>query len=185
MQRYFFVFDVESVGLHGEGFMVGWVVLDTDGAGRYAEFGSAECPASAAAHATGSTAKHETADRAWVAEHVTSAPGAHAVRASSPRAVRDAFWEAWTRAQARYSGIVMAADVPIPVEANFVRACMLDNLNRSSPYPFIDVASVLLASGQDPLATFPRQSDELPQHTALADARQSARLLYAALAGGR
>ncbi len=31
-EKLFFVFDVESIGLHGEGFAVGWVVVGETGA---------------------------------------------------------------------------------------------------------------------------------------------------------
>lgn len=32
--RLFMVFDVESIGLHGDGYAVGWVVVDADDHGR-------------------------------------------------------------------------------------------------------------------------------------------------------
>jgi hypothetical protein len=49
------------------------------------------------------------------------------------------------------------------------------------PYPLVDVASVRLAAGLDPLGAYDRTAGELPVHNPLADARQSARLLLEAL----
>jgi hypothetical protein len=72
-----------------------------------------------------------------------------------------------------------------PVEARFLAACVDDNPMThewSGPYPLHDLASVLMAAGRDPLAKNERLPGELPEHDPLADARQSARLLLAALA---
>jgi hypothetical protein len=41
----------------------------------------------------------------------------------------------------------------------------------------LDLASLLVAAGQNPVATFDREADEKPEHNPLADARQTARIL--------
>jgi hypothetical protein len=174
----FMVFDVESVGLHGEGFAVGWVVV---GGGKELESGRLACPA-AAAYGTRS-------GREWVATNAPTMPNTHAL----PNDVRDAFWAAWLRWKGR--GAVLAADCPWPVEARFLAACVEEardpmtsgtetpegERDWQGPYPLIDVASVRLAVGLDPLGTAGRLPNELPAHDPLADARQSARLLVEAL----
>lgn len=155
-----FVFDVESVGLHGEGFAVGWVHVTDEGEELrcgYAACDSALCRAGA------------HGDREWIAENLpmmrTTAPSAYYVRA--------AFWEAWQVARAK--GARMAADVPWPVEARFLLDCIADQPSRAqdAPYPLYDVAMFL----PDPLATHERTPNELPAHHPLKDARQSARIL--------
>lgn len=178
---YFFVLDVESIGLHGDGFAAGWCVVDRGGhehtsgiawtmpdhgAGRYDDF-------------------------RWVQQHVVPAllqdDVPCAVRWTRLRCLRDvrrAVWSTWREWQAR--GAWMAADVPWPVEARFMAACVdHDEADRGlMPYPMVDVASVRLAAGLDPLDTSPRLEGETPAHNPLADARQSARLLVDALARG-
>ena len=90
----------------------------------------------------------------------------------------------WFEAFKRWKkGAVLVADHPFPVETRF-----LDGLTRhgvAMPYPLIDVASVRLAAGFDPIGTEPRLRNEEPAHNPLADARQSARLLLEALAACR
>lgn len=162
----YFVFDVESVGLHGEAFFAGWTTISPDGAELCC--GIAGC--------SPDVASGDDAGRAWVAQRVKVWA---AVKDTVQ--VRRAFWRAWE--QARGMGAVMAADCPWPVEARFLLDCIADEPGRAAdgPYPLIDVASVRLAAGLDPLGTEPRRPEELPVHDPLADARQSARLLIEAL----
>ena len=100
--------------------------------------------------------------------------------------VRGKFWQRWVEWRAK--GGVLAAECAWPVEARFLSACVddLPDFRREQvPYPLVDISSVLLAGGVDPLETHPRLANELPVHHPLADARQSARLLVAALSNIR
>jgi hypothetical protein len=151
-----FVFDVESDGLHGEAFAYGFVVVDDTGADV------------------------EITD-AWVREHVV--PANPRATCGTRREVRLKFWDAWVRWKER--GAVMVADCAWPVEARFLAACVDDyplGRPRDGPYPLHDVATMRLAAGLDPLATEGRLLNEMPIHNPLADARQSARLWLEALA---
>lgn len=164
----FMVFDVESIGLHGLGFAVGWVVIDREGVKH-----DQGLLAYDARHEKG-----DPEDKAWVAANVPPLVETcyHPVR------LRACFWKNWMRW--RKEGAVLAADCPWPVEANFLSACIADDLSRKwdGPYPLIDVASVSLAAGLDPLATCPRRfGDELPVHNPLSDAMHSAWQLIDAL----
>ena len=168
----FFVFDVESVGLHGEGFAVAGGVYLENGAVQY-EFGFS-CPPDAA--------KGTDSDREWVNKNIPVLEVTHRL----PIQIRDAFWAEWSRAKKSYPDIVMAAECAWPVEARFLCACVDDlptERNWTGPYPMHDIASLLLAAGFDPMAKFPRTASELPEHNPLTDARQSARLLSQALYG--
>jgi hypothetical protein len=169
--KYWFVFDVESVGLHGEGFAVGYVVYDAD-RNEEAESGSCYCdPIKAHGSDEG---------RAWIKENVRI--DLSSTFKSTPYEVRQWFWDQWKRWKTW--GAIMAADVAWPVEARFLSACIDDVNGRDweGPYPLIDIASIRLAAGLDPLETCPRLDEELPAHNARSDARQSARLLMEALA---
>ena len=165
----FFVFEVESVGLHGEGFAVAGGVY-IDGAAR-SEFRYC-CPLD--------EAKGEDEDREWVKANVPALEITH----RSTKTMREAFWSEWENAKARYPGITMAGECIWPVEAGFVAECVKQQMTDrkwAGPYPFHDIASVMLAAGMDPMATYERTESEKPAHEPLADARLSARLLAMAL----
>lgn len=159
-EKLFFVFDVESVGLHGEGYAYGYVVVDHNG--NEIECGESSCDPK---FATG-----DEAGRKWIAENC---PKLIAIE-NHPRDVQFRFVEVWYRWKAK--GVVMVADCPWPVEATFLRDCVR-RYDMQGPYPLIDVGSVVLAAGGDPIGTFDRKDNELPKHDPLCDARQSARIL--------
>lgn len=165
----FFVFDVESIGLHGEAFAVAGGIY-IDGSAR-SEFRFC-CPQE--------EASGDENDRAWIKANVPVMEITH----RSPTALREAFWQEWERAKRNYPGITMAGECIWPVEAGFVAACIRQEIadrKWSGPYPFHEIASFMLAAGMDPMATYERGDSELPAHEPLADARQSARLLATAL----
>lgn len=168
MADIFMVFDVESIGLHGDGFAVAWVVVNRSGQ-RLGE-GCMACPRDLCAGTDES--------RLWVNENVPPLE----VTSPTPQHLRNAFWHQW-----RYwadQGAVLVADCAWPVEANFLSACVrLNHAEREwqGPYPLHDLASVLLALGADALAVTERLPDEVPAHHPLMDARQSARQLVEAL----
>jgi len=171
--KLFMVFDVESIGLHGEWFSVGWCIIDDAG----------KTIASAQYACDPSRAYGPDDGRQWASENIPVPNLGY--NCPSPRAVRDEFWRAWEYAKNR--GAVLVADCPWPVEAGFLCQCIRDDPDRywGGPYPFIDVASVRLAVGLDPLETCERNPEELPVHDPLCDAMQSARLLIEALAKHR
>lgn len=185
---FFAVFDVESIGLHGEGFAVGGVVIDTR---------TGEEQSSHLLIANVDTARGTADGYRWVKEHVIPALAADAAAdfqrgdlsangAMLPHEVRSMWFNEWWLYW-HNRGAVLAADCPWPVEARFLAQCVDDEpkLAGFGPYPLIDVASVRLAAGLDPVAGEYRIGNELPRHNPLADARQSARLLMEALRKGR
>lgn len=164
LPKLYMVFDVESIGLHGEAFVVGYVVVASE-TGHELEAHRVACSPDAA--------RGSAASREWIAANCPPIPA----DATTPRVVRDCFWAAWQRWKA--SGAVLVSDCAWPVEARFLAACVDDDPATREwlgPYPLHDVASARLAKGFDPLATAERLPNELPQHDPLADARQSARL---------
>lgn len=166
---YFLVFDVESIGLHGEGFAVGWTVV-TPGGTPY-EGGYLACPPE--------NAKGSASSRKWCAENLRPL----VANKETPRGVRDGFWEVWQTWKT--AGAVLVADCAWPVEARLLAECVDDAPEErewTGPYPLYDFAPVLLAAGMDPLAITARLYAEQPAHHPMADARQSARVFVAALA---
>lgn len=167
--KYFFVFDVESVGLHGDVFSYGYVVVENAPQMKVVDRGSLSV--------SRSDVRGLFSDHSWVQAHV---PTCRFVAESSVT-LRSVFWSAWLAW--RRKGTVMAADLLWPAETRFLQACIDDEAARraEAPYPLIDVASVRLAAGMDPIASYDRLPSELPKHDPVADAMQSARLLLAAL----
>lgn len=170
------VFDVESIGLHGEGWAVGHVTIV---AGKLMNPVWGYCPPSRA---------HGTDEgRAWVAEHCPWASGRNktalhtehnlppAHRLDSPEELRAWFWSRWLTEKAM--GTQLWVDVGWPVEARFLGQCVEDvrPVVRSEgqqaierwarrtieptprewegPFPLLDVSSyvqALFAAGTDP-----------------------------------
>lgn len=182
MTRLFMVIDCESIGLHGETFAVGWVVINQNGEElEHAMLASDFRWAKGAHYGNFDQAVLDRDDFEWVEQHVPESVRDSREYATASH-VRDIFWARWQHWKAR--GALLAADVPWPVEARFLIDCVRDHLVRrawSGPYPLLDVSSVRLAAGLDPLETVERLPDEEPPHNPLADARQSARLLIEAL----
>jgi len=163
----FFVFDVESVGLHGEGFAVAGGVYLENGATQW-EFFYACHPDAAIG---------EIIDFEWVLKNLPVITRTH----YTPALVRDAFWNEWMKAKA--AGALMAVECGWPVEGRFLNACIEDDKSRKweGPYPMIEISTYLIAAGMDPMAKNTRTPSEMPEHNPLSDARLSARLLSEAI----
>lgn len=178
MLRRFMMFDVESIGLHGEGFAVGAVIVeDGQTLGEHYFYCGPE------------KASGGNEGRSWVATNVPEPDwvryGMEGVRGHNCHSADDMraqFWKIWRLTQSL--GGVLVADCAWPVEARFLAACVDDQSTKrewEGPYPLHELASFRLAAGLDPLATETRLPRELPAHDPLCDARQSARLLIEAL----
>lgn len=168
--KLYFVFDVESVGLYGEGFAVGYVVV-TDTGQEIVGGAAATEPLKA---------KGTIGDLVWVQQNIMPAIDDSLYR-GTPMTLRSWFWEQMERWQSKDA--LIFADCACPVEARFLADCVADDPARSGsgPYPLHDVATVLLCAGMDPVGTYERLPSELPVHNPLKDARQSARMLLKAL----
>lgn len=169
MTELFMVFDVESIGLHGEGFAVGFVVVHRNGTELDADMYA--CPPNAA--------KGNNEGWTWVKDNVPTLLKTH----DAAWLIRAAFWIKWQEWKTK--GAVLVADCCWPVEARFLAQCVEDQpVQREwqGPYPLHDIASMMLAKGWDPLLERPRKESEEPKHHPLNDARQSARLMLEVLA---
>jgi hypothetical protein len=184
------VLDVESIGLHGEGFAVGVHVMDLCTGDVQLEW-LASVPTW--------TAQGTAHDRAWVRDNIPdltyglpNAPAAHVPRGREypslsglgvpmPWDLRREFRHWWEDLKVKYPDMMLAADVPYPVETNFLEACYRDVQKDMGVYPLLDVNSILLATDLTEAEKMDRNPTELPRHNPLADARQSARLLRRAL----
>ena len=160
----FMVFDVESVGLHGEGFTVAWVVVNIDG--EKLDEGCLSC--------NPTLCEGSAVSRKWIEDNIPELE----ITSPTKMHLRNTFWYEWIKWKEQ--GAILVADCIWPVETNFLSACINQNHSErewQGPYPLVDLASILLALGEDPLAITIRKDDELTMHHPLMDARQSARQL--------
>jgi hypothetical protein len=174
------IFDVESVGLHGEGFAVGWVVMEAD---KEIDSGYAACSPDYAYEGS-------KGDRIWVSNNVVPHLPPPTIKNSkeerahaAPAKLRQVFWDEWLRWKEK--GATLWADCAWPVEARFLIECVqdgTDDRNWLGPYPLCEISTVLIYAGLDPLTKRDRLPSEKPAHHPTCDARQSARLLIEALA---
>lgn len=79
----------------------------------------------------------------------------------------------WSLVVREFPEAYLVADCCFPVETNFLSQAVR---NGTPVYPLLDVSTLLLAAGENPIANFRRRDNELPAHDPLADARQSARI---------
>lgn len=164
-------FDVESLGLHGRAWAVGWVYFEADG--TEIESGCAACsPEDVYQHDI-----DDPSDLEWVKANCPQPERSCSTHAE----VLAVFWRMWIRA--REEGATLIADCAWPVEARFLASCVDCDPGRKwlGPYPLHDVATMRLAAGLDPLATVDRLPNEEPKHHPMADARQSGRLWFEAI----
>jgi hypothetical protein len=159
-----FTFDVESIGLHGEGFAFGYCVHQD---GEEIVCGRLACASR--------MARGNPESRKWVEENIPPIP----VDMVNPRDVRSSFWALWREWVKKDA--IMLSDCGWPVEANFLSACVEDDHAErewQGPYPLFDLSSILFALGCDPKGKYERRENELPVHDPLADARQTARIFW-------
>lgn len=176
LPKYLFVFDCESVGLHGDTFAAGGVVIDRQSRIEMESFLVA-CPA----RFVSGTADSFNWIRDNVPEDVREPTGEHWPACSTAAKMRSDFWQRWEYWHTL--GAQMAADVAWPVEARFLADCIADDRRRiaTAPYPLLEISTVLQMAGMNPKEVFERRENEQPAHNPVKDARQSARLLMEAI----
>lgn len=173
----FFVFDVESVGLHGQAFAVAGGIYDIRGnAMEGTEFAFHH---SADKAGGGPDLPMVKEDREWVAENVVIR--ADSLDVGNSTNLRQAFWAQWKKAKAL--GALMFVECGWPVEGRFLNRCIEEISGNiwNGPYPLHEIATLMLAADMDTMATYERTPEESPAHEPLADARLSARLLATAI----
>jgi hypothetical protein len=159
------VFDVESMGLHGEAFSVGAVVGVE---GRIVSELYLECPTAGMAC--------RDVDYRWLREECL--PHRHGLTHATPRAMRDAFWTFWLHWKSQ--GAELWADCGWPCEARFLAACVDDSPDErwwQGPFTLLDIAQVVDFHGSD---VRDAALGEKPVHDPLADARFGFRKLVQA-----
>jgi hypothetical protein len=180
-ERYVLSVDAESIGLYGNIFAVGAVVVN-EATGAEVEQFYAACPIDDAKDSYRYT---------WLADNVLPALDSYTCT-SRPIVVYE-FGKWYEAMMAKYTDLIIVADCGVPVEA-FLFRCWVDMDEASrpnadmpqalarqadrqwrAPYPLHEVATAMYMCGLDPKATYVRLPAELPAHHPTRDARQSAR----------
>lgn len=173
------VIDVETVGLYGDPYAVGWAVfkngrLDSSGGvvDRFVAEGSND--------RAGEGLRGSVPGWEWVAKNPP--PESTRLAKVSNRAELLMAFGRLLRGH-KSKGFQVAADVPSPVEAGLVIECARLGLIpfEDSPYPLWDIASIMACAGMEPLKEWARTEREEPRHCPVADAIQSGRLLFEAI----
>lgn len=162
----YFSFDAETDGLYGEVFAIAAIVAGDNG--EIVDSFLLKCV-------------EPGVSDPWTREYCL--PNLADIPSCESRAeLRQRFWSFYMRWRDR---CVAVADVPCPVEAGLLRACVEeDEENRRflAPYPLIDVASVLFAHGVDPhIDRFEFSGHEGSKHNPLDDMIASAKCLLKVL----
>ena len=158
--------DVESNGLHGEGFAVGAVVIKLDG--TLVDEYMARCPI------------HGPVDD-WVEKHVLPPMQDFKITHKNSQELRSDFWKWFVEAKAKADYVLV--DNGYPVEARFLIQCQEDNLDErywQHAFPMLELNSLLLQAGIKPLAVRYKLVEEQLQgeilkHNPRFDAEVSAR----------
>jgi len=189
--KFFFSFDVESVGLYGPPFAVGWVLMDEER--REHDHRFLACPMESV---LATRTPISDTDLEWVRANVIKnlptvenpaypdRPGLYYANCLSLKELCTKFWDAWKDARDMH-GATLLTDCGFPVETNFlltVRRIIGLTSMAESPYPVLDVATALAARGLNPLGNYTRLPAEEPAHNPLCDAWQSARIYTGLLA---
>lgn len=194
MKQNYFSFDVESLGLFGFPFCVGYVVMDEDGVEHESGiFGWDFRPVMGTFSdllkvSNDSQWTWTEQDHQWVLDNVLPVLPKGWDGCQSVVHMCESFYnQVWVRCKRQHENLVFVTDCPFPVETHFLQE-MLTAVNRRtmdhSPYPLIDVGSVLSGFGYSPTGLFMRRSDEMPAHNPISDARQSVRHLVDVLHRG-
>ncbi len=163
------VFDVESIGLYGDPFAVGLVLMNKDGdIFRQRWYGC-----NLEKHPAFMWSRPE--DVKWCINNI-------------PKHVKDGnctieeMYSSFTTllSSAIKQNYSIIADCPFPVEVNFLVNCERRDRTYIGPYPLYDVSSILSALGKDPMEEYPREEGQTKHHP-MWDAYVSAKQLYTAL----
>lgn len=177
---YYFVFDVEKEGLAGSPFAFGAVLLDSG-------FNEIECFYQGTKPIYEMITKEE--DMVFIRDVVAPV---NPVTLESRMSLYAYCSRLLLSIKENYPNVRFFADVPFPCETD-----LLQNLDiylmmggsekrvSQAVYPLLDIASMLFARGFAPEYSYARiRENEFPVHNALADARQSARVLKNIITNG-
>ena len=110
----------------------------------------------------------------WVQQNVVPIMGEYEP-CRSEKDMLDRFWKIWAK---YHDSAYAVADVSYPVECTVFHRCILENAEErgpEGPFPLLDLSSILIAKGIDPLAERRQLVDmqEKKMHNALTDVKVS------------
>lgn len=134
--KYVFL-DVETDGLYGSFLTAALIAVDEEGNELSRAY-------------YGIKREHMNVKEAWVIENVLPVLGDYEECEDEKQLLQKA-WDFWMQYQ---EDAYMVCDVAYPVETRFLKACVEMNQAEymwKAPFPLIDLSSLLMAKGYDPL----------------------------------
>lgn len=171
-KNYIFL-DVETIGFEGKPFAFAMVVANPMGEeiGRYTAWYM--------------PSPDDSDDYKWVQKNVV--PQLEADEEAEQLVDLKGLMTAFRVEYAKYNGTsrpdvkkdlcILVADHPYPRETNFFDYAGI------RPYPIIDISSMLMFAGKDPIACYERKEGETRIHHPLDDARQTMRMFFSLVNG--
>ena len=149
MKKKLVFFDAETDGLYGDFISVGMLAVDENGEEIEREY-------------CGIKKENLQLKDEWTIANVLPRIGEYC-DCENESELLDRVWAFWMKYREDAYAI---ADVPYPVECRLFQKCVEKDLKEramSAPYPLLDLSSILLAAGVDPLAS---RIDLMPENTA-------------------
>lgn len=157
MKKELFFVDAETDGLYGTFLSIAVIVIDYEGN-------------ELDRHYWGINQKNLVVHSEWVRRNVIPIMGEYEVCQDEDELL-DKFWQVWKNHQKDAYAI---ADVCYPVESTLFQKCVLKDKEKrvmDGPFPLLDLSSILLAKGIDPLIDRMKlaKTKGKQMHNALAD----------------
>jgi len=161
MKKYLVFIDAETDGLYGSVLSVAMIVTDFNGNELEEVY-----------YGIKKDKIHVTSE--WVKENVLPRMGQYE-ECDNEQELLDKAWRFWLKYE---HDAYMIGDVCFPVETGLLTKCVKQNVDEymfKAPFPLLDISSMLLVKGYDPLAERKLLCDETEtnEHNALFDARMS------------
>lgn len=171
--NYFFALQAQSIGLYGDPFAAGYCLVDAEGHEYISE--TIYCPIE--------EAKGLDSDRVWVKENVVQnledLPNERKFFVKNPDELSEKIFALWLTLREQYKPLYCVGYCIYPIVTRLFRRCVLKNEEEremKAPFPFFEVATALLLSGEDPLNPRMRNENELPRYHPLAEAKYASHL---------
>lgn len=177
MTQHFFIIQAQSMGLYGEIFAIGFIVINSDG--EILKEGILKCPHQ--------LAQGLDSDREWVNKHVIAATekitSNHISIFNTPKELYENIWEIWLEMKKQYEKLYCASYIGYPIIMNLFYKCVMKNVESRqmlAPYPLLEIdTSFLMTNYEISPKNISRFDTEIP-YNPLCDAKYYGRLFILA-----
>ncbi len=178
MTQHFFIIQAQSMGLYGEIFAIGFIVINS--VGKILKEGILKCPHQ--------LAQGLDSDREWVNENVIAATekietSNYISTFNNPTELYENIWEIWLEMKKQYENLYCASYIGYPIIMNLFYKCVMKNVESRqmlAPYPLLEIdTSFLMTNYEISPKNNSRFDTEIP-YNPLCDAKYYGRLFILA-----